>query len=913
MRILCGPLIDKEYQPFDQCLRPDWHIASDGEILRRDGDPALISFELRDARHGLLSHVMPLLPPGWQPDLVLIVIPERFVLPHDLADLPCPLAVLVADWYFSFEMLRALAPLFDHWIVDHTAVPLLRQAGIENVAGFQVFALDLARFAALPDEAPSYDIGFIGNLRTAVHSRRAHYLARLAGLSGRWRVGIATERYGADYVRFFNQCRLIFNYSIHGEFNMRCFEALGCGRLMLLEAQNQEVPRFLSPGEHYVSYRSEDLEAQIDYYLAHDDARERIARAGQAAIQGYGARQSWDQLRAVLAAGLAAGSIRVRPDRRLSAAARLQNQVWSVNPPYNQLQVAGETLQARIQAAPDPAGLNDLAVLHYTTWLAAGAVPDSPSLATALTLLDQALRLCSVHPLAAYNRAQLLALAQDGPAALAGFKDCLAQLDQAGTDWPWGLAAYPKLHLMYEKFYHPWHMAQSQLEYAYAGDPARLAAERARLLRAHALRHLGDLELDNGDLAAATATWDEALRTGRHWLRDLLPNYLLCCLELGWPAQALRAWASGWGDPLAPELWLMHCRALAAAGQTQAAAAWHQHYARMKASFLGSLDGLWEHLFAGWPAPAGDAIAAWQAGLLAQVPAALHPAPEQYERWLFAWCGLSWRLDPEPPPDFGGHLGVDSAGGEHFQYLATLTEIAHEPVQLHRCYDRPSDLAQGLLGIDLLPCSFPQTTVLGESELPVQLDELPTAPCLMLLADFETLPLAELAQLAQLAAPPPVVLWCPRAEPDAAETEALAEQLAPFEKLDLMLMPRLRLAEQRLLLARSAWLWLPPRGQNLYYLWWGLSLGLQPWLSEQPAPDLTCPGFACAELAPFVGPAPVSDPAAQAVLRQGLAAWQQQAPARRQACAWILRTWMLRQNWVGPLWQQAEPHLNPVC
>lgn len=283
MKLLYGPLADEGLQPFDRCIVSDWHIRSDGTVLRQSENPEIISYELTQAGHRLQSHILPHLPAGWEPALALFALPERYVIPLDLHSLPCPLAVLVEDWYFNFDMLAELGPLFDYWIVDSTAVPLLKQAGIEKVCAFPVFALHLARFTAEQDKPIQYDIGFIGNLRTAVHTRRAHYLARLAALSHNWRVGIATERYGADYIRFFRQCRIIFNYSIHGEFNMRCYEALACGRLMLLEAANQETPAYLKPGEDYATYTPESLESTIAYYLAHDAERERIAAQAEKA------------------------------------------------------------------------------------------------------------------------------------------------------------------------------------------------------------------------------------------------------------------------------------------------------------------------------------------------------------------------------------------------------------------------------------------------------------------------------------------------------------------------------------------------------------------------------------------------------------------------------------------------------
>ncbi|PKL76334.1 MAG: hypothetical protein CVV27_10815, partial [Candidatus Melainabacteria bacterium HGW-Melainabacteria-1] len=750
MNILYGPFAAKGLQPFDRCIAPDWHINSSGQVNKNVPNPSLISFELSDATHLLQTQILPHLPPGWQPDLLLFVIPERYLIPLDLHLMPCPLVVLVEDWYFNFEMLKAHQALFDYWLVDHTAVPLFRQAGIERVHGFQVFALDLERFGGYADVEVRYDIGFIGNLRTTVHTRRAHYLARLAALSEDWRVGIATERYGEDYIRFFRQCHLIFNYSIHGEFNMRCYEALGCGRLMLLEAQNQEAPLFLIPGEDYVSYRPEQLEQLIAYYLHHPQERERIALNGRRAIQRYGARQLWAELKALLAAGLASGEIRAQ-EHRILRQGQLQNLIWSVGPPFNQLTVAGDLIQQELNQGLDPRLLSDLAVLHYIYWLTEGLPADSASLAQATSLLEKALAHTPMHPIAAFNQGQVRALQQRFAEALESFLRCIAQLEQStAADWPWGLVAYHSLHRAFEKFFHPWYMRQSQLQYSHT-DPEQLAAARRKLLLAHAYRHAGDLQLTLGQAEVAYQSWQRALRLGRGGLGDLLPNLMRLCLDLKRPEQALEAWASGFGDPLAPELWLMHCWALAAAGQVQAAQAWYWRYSQIKQGFLESLAQIWQQLFEGFAeAPDPRAVATWRQSRLALVPEVLWPAAGNSDFWLFGWCGLSWRLRlPEPPARFGAALGVDSESdslsrpGVHFHYHLQLVDPSGaEPLlsasrSLQRVYHTRTDLAQGLLGIDLLPCSFPAEP----AEPLAQLEDCQGPLYVMLLEDNWRLPL----------------------------------------------------------------------------------------------------------------------------------------------------------------------------
>lgn len=61
---------------------------------------------------------------------------------------------------------------------------------------------------------------------------------------------------------------------------LRAFDIMGCGGFLLSNFQNDYLAHF-NPDEDFVYYESyEDLQNKVRYYLAHDDARERIARSG---------------------------------------------------------------------------------------------------------------------------------------------------------------------------------------------------------------------------------------------------------------------------------------------------------------------------------------------------------------------------------------------------------------------------------------------------------------------------------------------------------------------------------------------------------------------------------------------------------------------------------------------------------
>jgi spore maturation protein CgeB len=123
-------------------------------------------------------------------------------------------------------------------------------------------------------ESRFYDIGFIGN--DTYPPRRQLLEVLNVGFNLLW----TTAPPGDPYARLLSQCDLTFNRSLDRDVNMRFFEAIASGRMLLtdyLPAQDEIAVN----GVHYVSYSgARDLVQKASYYLANNDERERIALAG---------------------------------------------------------------------------------------------------------------------------------------------------------------------------------------------------------------------------------------------------------------------------------------------------------------------------------------------------------------------------------------------------------------------------------------------------------------------------------------------------------------------------------------------------------------------------------------------------------------------------------------------------------
>jgi glycosyltransferase involved in cell wall biosynthesis len=127
-------------------------------------------------------------------------------------------------------------------------------------------------------EVPTeYDTAFVGNV---FPGPRADLLGLIQKQFARTFVG---QPYFKDMARTYSASRLAFNWSIRNDVNMRVFEALGCGSMLITnDLRDNGQDELFRDGLHLATYReAEELLDKIAYYLSHDEIRERIAAAGR--------------------------------------------------------------------------------------------------------------------------------------------------------------------------------------------------------------------------------------------------------------------------------------------------------------------------------------------------------------------------------------------------------------------------------------------------------------------------------------------------------------------------------------------------------------------------------------------------------------------------------------------------------
>jgi len=222
-----------------------------------------------------LEKVIRSLPPGWVPDLFLWVESGVSYSLFGTGKLPCPSACYLIDTHLGLEQHLEIAR-------DYDLVFLAQKEYIQRFkdAGFQrVYWLPLAcdpEIHKKRDVEKIYDIGFVGSLN---QQRRIELLNALG------------ERFNLHYERCFlermaevySRSRIVFNSSVNNDLNMRVFEVLCSGSLLLTDdARGSGLTSLFQDRKHLVVYHNKDeLFELAEYYLENHDERERIAAAGR--------------------------------------------------------------------------------------------------------------------------------------------------------------------------------------------------------------------------------------------------------------------------------------------------------------------------------------------------------------------------------------------------------------------------------------------------------------------------------------------------------------------------------------------------------------------------------------------------------------------------------------------------------
>lgn len=199
----------------------------------------------------------------------------RYRLPPSLH--PC--AWWAIDTHLDFAWYAAVAPNFDHvFVAQRDGAEQLRAAGVSRAVWLPL-ACDPSIHRAFKVEK-QFDVGFVGNVFPGERE------ALLSLIRGRFPNCFIGQCYFEEMARVYSASRIVFNRSVRNDVNMRVFEALACGSVLMTNdlADNGQAELF-KDGVHLVTYDGPaQLLERIEYYLARGPERERIAQIGRAEV-----------------------------------------------------------------------------------------------------------------------------------------------------------------------------------------------------------------------------------------------------------------------------------------------------------------------------------------------------------------------------------------------------------------------------------------------------------------------------------------------------------------------------------------------------------------------------------------------------------------------------------------------------
>lgn len=223
-----------------------------------------------------------LLPPGWDPDLIVAISIGGISLCPLFEHTRCPKVYLSIDtWQSPRDYLDAIAYDFV-FAAQREFVPRLRSMGARRVEWLPL-ACDPAAHYPVP-VTPTSDVSFAGSIALPIHQERHDLVTRL---QSEFVVNARTSLYGHALNRFCRSGKLTFNHSAVRDLNMRVFEALAMGVPLLTnrDAEANGLLDLFNDGEHLVVYDdADDLVRKVRAYARDDDARAAIASAGRAEV-----------------------------------------------------------------------------------------------------------------------------------------------------------------------------------------------------------------------------------------------------------------------------------------------------------------------------------------------------------------------------------------------------------------------------------------------------------------------------------------------------------------------------------------------------------------------------------------------------------------------------------------------------
>jgi hypothetical protein len=204
------------------------------------------------------------------------------ILPTNFDELNCPKYWWGIDTHNDYKKHLLISRLFDHsFIAQKDFVNKLQSDGIISCSWFPLaFPESLANNNKNSHEI---DVAYVGSMNWDLYPERAKFLDIIKVNFNNIFIGTATSQ---DMIMVYSKSKIVFNYSPMNDLNMRFFEAMGSGALLLTnKIYNNGIDDIFQENEDFLTYtNSQDLIEKMNFLLKDSFELNRIAINGQAKV-----------------------------------------------------------------------------------------------------------------------------------------------------------------------------------------------------------------------------------------------------------------------------------------------------------------------------------------------------------------------------------------------------------------------------------------------------------------------------------------------------------------------------------------------------------------------------------------------------------------------------------------------------
>lgn len=219
--------------------------------------------------------------PG-RPSLIVRLETDFPLLPWGLTEVDIPTACFQTDTYAFTQHRVRWSLLFDYTVLFHPGFEdRFRQAGHARPVTLP-YAVMRELFQG-PERERIFEVGWVGQSHWRIYKSRRRILSELAAhfRINDWRRRYTLEEMADIYCR----SKVVVNAARDDypqDANMRAFEAMGAGALLVTRVPSELPAIGFQEGVHFVGYAKEDeIVPLVRRYLADEAARRRIAQGGR--------------------------------------------------------------------------------------------------------------------------------------------------------------------------------------------------------------------------------------------------------------------------------------------------------------------------------------------------------------------------------------------------------------------------------------------------------------------------------------------------------------------------------------------------------------------------------------------------------------------------------------------------------